>query len=380
MKKMSSLRVSGKRVLLRVDFNVPIENGVIKDRYRISASVPTIKKLLKRGASLIIIAHLGRPEGYDTSLTLRPIVRVLSGMLKKKIQFVKTIEEAEKEAHMLGKGRILMLENIRFFKGEVENSLEFSQRLAALGDVYVNDAFGNAHREHASTVGVPKYLPHAAGLLLEKEVEYLGRVFKKSKRPIVAIIGGAKIQSKLPLIEQFLKKADAILVGGGIANTILAAKHISIGLSVADVNVDISWLDLSSRKFHLPVDAAVTESLAVGSRYAVRAVGEVLKGEYIADIGPDSVLLFKAIVAEAKTIIWNGPLGYIEVPAFSKGTIELVKAVAGSKAFKIIGGGDLNRVVDSLKLQKKLDHMSTGGGAMLEFLAGKKLPGIEALK
>ncbi len=377
---MSSLRVSGKRVLLRVDFNVPIENGVIKDRYRISASVPTIKKLLKRGASLIIIAHLGRPEGYDTSLTLRPIVRVLSGMLKKKIQFVKTIEEAEKEAHMLGKGRILMLENIRFFKGEVENSLEFSQRLAALGDVYVNDAFGNAHREHASTVGVPKYLPHAAGLLLEKEVEYLGRVFKKSKRPIVAIIGGAKIQSKLPLIEQFLKKADAILVGGGIANTILAAKHISIGLSVADVNVDISWLDLSSRKFHLPVDAAVTESLAVGSRYAVRAVGEVLKGEYIADIGPDSVLLFKAIVAEAKTIIWNGPLGYIEVPAFSKGTIELVKAVAGSKAFKIIGGGDLNRVVDSLKLQKKLDHMSTGGGAMLEFLAGKKLPGIEALK
>ena len=377
---MSSLRVSGKRVLLRVDFNVPIEKGVIKDRYRISATVPTIKGLLKRGASLIIIAHLGRPEGYDKSLTLRPIVRVLSGMLKKKIHFVKTIEEAEKEAPMLGKGRILMLENIRFFKGEVENSSEFSQRLAALGDVYVNDAFGNAHREHASTVGIPKYLPCAAGLLLEKEVEYLGRVFKKSKRPIVAIIGGAKIQSKLPLIEQFLKKADAILVGGGIANTILAAKHISIGLSVADVNVDISWLDLSSRKFHLPVDAAVTESLAVGSRYTVRAVGEVLKGEYIADIGPDSVLLFKAIVAEAKTIIWNGPLGYIEVPAFAKGTIELVKAVAGSKAFKIIGGGDLNRVVDSLKLQKKLDHMSTGGGAMLEFLAGKKLPGIEALK
>ncbi|MEK7636231.1 MAG: phosphoglycerate kinase [Patescibacteria group bacterium] len=380
MKKMSSLRVSGKRVLLRVDFNVPIENGVIKDKYRISASIPTIKNLLKRGASLIIIAHLGRPEGYDESLTLRPIVRVLSRMLKKKIDFVKTIEELEMKAPVLRRGRILMLENIRFFNGEVENSLEFARRLAVLGDVYVNDAFGNAHREHASIVGIPKYLSHSAGLLLEKEVEYLGRVFKKSKRPIVAIIGGAKIQSKLPLIQQFLKKADAILVGGGIANTVLAAKHISIGLSVADINVDISWLDLSSRKFHLPVDAAVTESLTVGSRYTVRAVGEVLKGEYIADIGPDSILLFKAIVAKAKTIIWNGPLGYIEVPAFAKGTIELVRAVASSKAFKIIGGGDLNRVVDSLKLAKKLDHMSTGGGAMLEFLAGKKLPGIEALK
>ncbi len=379
MKNFRSLRVSGKRVLLRVDFNVPIERGIIKDKYRIEATLPTIRELLRKKASLVILAHLGRPEGHDERLTLRPIARMLSRLLKRKIHFARTIEEAEREAPALGARHILMLENIRFFEGETTNSPAFARRLAALGDVYINDAFGDAHRAHASIAGIPKFLPHAAGLLLQKEVESLSRAFTH-KRPIVAIIGGAKIQSKLPLIERFLKKADAIIVGGAIANTILAAKHVSIGLSVADINIDISWLDLTNRKFHLPVDAVVTESLQPDARSSVRAIGEVLKGEYIADIGPDSILLFQAIVAQAGVIIWNGPMGFIEAPAFAKGTATLLKEVARSRAFTIVGGGDLNRVVNALKLERRLDHVSTGGGAMLEFLAGKKLPGIEALK
>lgn len=381
MKTLQSLDLAGKRVIMRVDFNVPIQGGRVKDVYRIQASIPTINAVLKKGASIVLIAHLGRPDGiYQKNLSLKPVARAFSKLIHKKVFFFRNLEEAKMLAPTLRSGEIAMIENIRFFSGEAENAPALAKRLASLGDAYVNDAFGDAHRAHASIVGIPKYLPHAAGLLLQKEVEALGRVFVKPKRPVLAILGGAKIKSKLPLIERFLKKADGIIVGGVIANTILAAKHIAIGKSKADTDVDISWLHLTNKKFYMPIDALVAQTLEKSARTAFRAITDIREHEYIADIGPDSVRLFSELIKKAGTIIWNGPLGFIEIPAFSKGTEAIVKSVSKARGFTIVGGGDLNRVVDALGLQKKFDHVSTGGGAMLEFLSGKKLPGIEALK
>lgn len=381
MKTLKSLNVSGKRAILRVDFNVPLEKGKIQDDYRIKASLPTIRYLLGHGASVIIIAHRGRPdEAYHKDLSLEPTAKDLSRLLKKKILFAKDIPEAERMVKTLSKRGILMLENIRFVKGEIENSPSLAKRLARLGDIYVNDAFGDCHRTHASIVGIPKILPHAAGLLLQQEVSVLQKVSRHPERPMVAVIGGAKISTKLPLIKYFLKQADGILVGGAIANTILASEHMMVGKSVVESNADVSWLKLTDKKLHLPVDAVVTTSLTGKGENAIRGIGNVKQNEYIADVGPDSLALFSAIIKKAKTIIWNGPLGFIEVFAFAKGTRGLLKAVAASKGCTVIGGGDLHRVVKDMKLEKKIDHISTGGGAMLELLAGKKLPGIEALK
>lgn len=381
MKTLSHNSFVNKRVIVRVDFNVPIEKGVIKDTYRILATLPTIKTLLKKGCSLILISHLGRPKnGPERALSLAPIGKKLAVLLKKKVLFARTLQEARTLSQTLSRGDVLLLENIRFFKGEVENTALFAKQLALLGNAYINDAFGNSHRAHASMVGLPKLLPHAAGLLLEKEVHALQKVLVRPKRPIIAIIGGAKIESKLPLIERFLKVADGIIVGGGIANTILAAKHISIGRSIADTSVDLSWLNLTNKKFHLPVDAVVSDKLGRGALRGVRAIGNIRANEYIADVGPDSEIVFSLIIKKAGTIIWNGPLGYVEIPTFSKGTIAMAKSIAGSPAYSIVGGGDLSRVIHQLKIEKMFDHISTGGGAMLEFLSGKKLPGIEALR
>lgn len=381
MKTLKQINVSGKRVIVRVDFNVPIEKGRIQDDYRIRASIPTIQYLLKKKAAVIVIAHLGRPNGKpQKNLSLAPVAKALARMVQRTVLFAKTLEEAGDISKFLKSGAILMLENIRFYDGEIKNYSSFAKRLASFGDWYVNDAFGDAHRAHASIVGIPQYLPHAAGLLLEKEVRALSRVLKNPKRPVVAIIGGAKISSKLPLIKRFVKKADAILVGGALANTILAAKHISIGKSHADTQEQISWLRLTDKKLVVPVDAVVTRSLKKDGGVFVRGIGNIKKNEYIADIGPDSVKLFRTIIQKARTIIWNGPLGFIETHPFENGTKAIARQISASRAYTVIGGGDLHRIVRSMKLDASIDHISTGGGAMLEFLSGKTLPGIEALK
>ena len=380
IRTLRDLNYSGKRVIVRMDVNVPFAKGHISDDYRIRQSIPTLQHLLKRGAKLVLIAHRGRPHGEERGLTLEPVAKRLATLIKKKIFFAKSIPEAKILIHSLKKGEIIFLENIRFFPGEVENSAKLAKTLASLGDVYVNDAFGDAHRAHASIAGIPKYLPSAAGLLLQKEIEALHKASIKPKRPLLAIIGGAKIGSKVPLIEQYLKTADAVIVGGAIANTILAAKHIVVGKSLVEHEVDISWLDLTSTKLHLPIDALITHSLKKGQKKFIRAIGDIKNHEYIADIGPDSIVLFESIIKKAKTIIWNGPLGFIEIPIYAKGTEAVAKSIASSKAFSVIGGGDLHIIIRRLKLEHKMDHVSTGGGAMLEFLSGKKLPGIEALK
>ncbi len=381
MKTLAHLAVSGKRVLVRVDFNVPMRKGAVADDYRIMASVPTIKKLLEKGASVILIAHLGRPGGkVAKELSLAPVARRLAKLLKKKIMFAETLEDAGLLSKSLSRGDILLLENIRFWNGEERNDPAFAKKLATLGDAYVNDAFGNAHRAHASIVGIPKHLPHAAGLCLEREVRVLESVMRRPKRPFAAIVGGAKIKTKLPLLKKFISTADHVMVGGAVANTILAARAMTVGKSPIDSAIDVSWLSMTDRKLHLPVDGVMTTSLTKKTKHAVRAIADVRDNEYIADVGPSSVELFISIAKKAKTVVWNGPLGMIEIPAYAKATEQLLKYLARSSAFTVIGGGDLHRSIRKLKLEKKFSHVSTGGGAMLEFLAEKKLPGIEALK
>lgn len=380
MKLLHNLFFRNKRVILRADFNVPVAKGAVTDGYRIEAVIPTIRYLLRKRASIIIISHRGRPNGRsDKNLSLKPVASYLAKILKFPILFAETLEEAFFISQTIKPGDILMVENIRFFKGEVENKKSFIRQLAALGDVYVNDAFGDAHRKHASIIGIAKYMPHAAGFLLAKEVKMLSHLLKKLRHPYLAIIGGAKITTKLPLIRYFLKKADWIIVGGGIANTILAAKHLSIGKSIADKKINLSWLRLTDKKFHLPIDALVTRSFKKTSR-VVRAIGNIKNDEYIADIGPDSITLFQNMVKKAKTIVWNGPLGYIENEQYARGTKEVLKSIARSRADVFIGGGDLHLVIQNFHLQKKIKHISTGGGAMLEYLVKKTLPGIQALK
>jgi phosphoglycerate kinase len=391
MAKLSirDLDLAGKRLFMRVDFNVPIKDGKVSDDTRIQASLPSIKLAQDKKAKIILASHLGRPKGKpQPEYSLKPVAERLSAILGQPAQFATDCvgPEVEARAKSLGPGQVLLLENVRFHEGETKNDPDFSRKLAALAEVYVNDAFGSAHRAHSSTYGVPEVLGKgAAGMLMEKELESLSKVLFHPDRPVVAILGGAKVSDKIEVIENFLTFADAVLLGGGMAYTFFKAQGKNIGKSLLEEDkLDVAKGVLEKAKSRgvtlvLPVDHVVAPKLEAGVETKVLSVDEI-PGDWMGlDIGPKTVQQFEAEIAKAKTIIWNGPVGVFEIDAFAKGTMSIAKSVAGAKAFSLIGGGDSISAVKKAGVTDKIGHISTGGGASLEFLAGQKLPGVEIL-
>lgn len=387
MKTIKDLNVKNKRVLIRCDFNVPLdEKGGITDDFRIKQTIPTIEYLIKKGAKIILMSHLDEPEGKVVeSLRLTPIQEKLTEYLD--LSIIKAPDcigkEIEKQTLKMKEGEILLLENLRFHKGEKGNDVNFSKELSELGDIYVNDAFGVSHRAHASITGVPKHLPSAAGLLLEKEVKILSKVLEKPWRPLAVVIGGAKILSKIKVIKRFLGEADHLLIGGKIANAILAVKGICVGRSwpEEDAVKEIKKFNLTSTKLHLPVDSIASPDETGQFYVRESAPAKVRKDEMLLDIGPETIRMFSKIIKDAKMIVWSGPLGYFEEPLFEKGTKEIAEKIARNhQAFTIAGGGDTDFALSKFGLREKFDHVSTGGGAMLEFLSGEELPGLKVLE
>ena len=385
-KTIHDIDVHGKRVLVRVDFNVPIKEGVVGDDTRIRAALPTLKYLLKNGAALILCSHLGRPKGeVKSEFSLRPVAEHLGKLLGKPVVFAEDCigPKAEEAAKALKTGDVLLLENTRFHAGETKNDLEMAKQLASLAEVYVNDAFGSAHRAHASTEGVAKFLPAVAGFLLEKEIKYLGQAVTDPEKPFVAILGGAKISDKIGVIKNLLTKADSILIGGGMANTFFKAE----GYPVADSLVEDDALDTAKdvlaragTKLRLPVDVVIADKFEASAVHKTMPTGPIPDGWRILDIGPETVKHYAKIISEAKTVVWNGPMGVFEFPEFAKGTFAIAQAAAESGAVTIIGGGESVAAVKQSGLADKITHISTGGGASLEMLEGLTLPGVAALQ
>ena len=389
-KTVSDMDLAGKKVLLRCDFNVPQDKatGEITSDKRIVASLPTIQYLLDHGAAVIACSHLGKPKGEGKeSLTLAPVAKRLSELLGKPVIFAKDIvgEDAKAKAAALQPGEILLLENLRFEKGEEKNDPEFAKQLASLADVYVSDAFGTVHRAHASTAGVAAYLPAYAGLLVEKELSVMGKALENPKRPFVAILGGAKVSDKIGVIQNLLDKADTIMIGGGMAYTFLKAMGYSVGDSLLEADkVDFAreMIEQAQKKnvmFLLPVDTAIHTKFENTDEFMTVDVSMIPDGYMGLDIGPQTVELFSAAIRQAGTIVWNGPMGVFEFSAFSAGTEAVAKAVAESDAITIVGGGDSAAAVEKLGYADRMTHISTGGGASLEFLEGKDLPGVACL-
>jgi phosphoglycerate kinase len=385
---LTDLAVSGRRVFMRVDFNVPISGGKISDDTRILASLPSIQYVLDGGGRLVLASHLGRPKGaFDPKYTLRPVADRLQEVLGRPVQFAPDCigPEVRKLAEGLKDGEVLLLENLRFHSEEERNDPAFAKELATLCDVYVNDAFGTAHRAHASTAGITQYVKQAAaGLLMQKELESLDRALTKAERPYVAIVGGAKISDKIELIENFMNIADTILIGGAMAYTFLRAKGVRTGKSLIEVDkiaLANSLLETAGGKrvsIELPVDHIVAAGLdSVESE--IRPVNETPDDRMGLDIGPETIRRYSAIIKAAKTIVWNGPMGVFENPRFANGTFAIAAAVAQSNAFSIVGGGDSAAAVAQSGVESKISHISTGGGATLEFLSGRKLPGVDVL-
>jgi 3-phosphoglycerate kinase len=387
MQNLRDVDVNGKKVLVRCDLNVPIgADGKISDVFRIKKTIPTIKYLSEHGATVILISHLGDPVGVDLKYSLAPVAEILSGLLNTKVNFLAQ-EIGPKTGQAINNmvnGQIVLLENLRFNKGEKENSPEFAATLAGLADIFVQEGFGVCHRKHASIVGVPKLLPSYPGFLLEEEIKVLTKAMDNPERPLVSIVGGVKISSKTKLIEKLLERSDNVLVGGKIANSILVVKGLCIRdkwTKEEDNLVSVAGkLDLTSPKLHLPIDGVM--GLNNSEEYYVRvgAVGTVRKEEDIYDIGPETIEKFSAIIAEAKTIIWNGPLGFFERDEYRKGTKEIMKVIAASQAYSIIGGGETADIIHREKMEDSFDHISSGGGAMLDFISGEILPGIAVLE
>jgi len=395
MKKLSirDLELSGKRVFIRVDFNVPLENGQVSDDTRIRETLPTLKLARERGARLVLASHLGRPKGKpEPKYSLRPVVKKLGDLLGAPVEFAADCVGAEPEAksRALAEGSVLLLENVRYHPEEEGNDEAFSRQLAALCDgLFVCDAFGSAHRAHASVVGITRFVAQsAAGLLMERELAYLGKTLSAPERPFVAVLGGAKVSDKIEVVENLMKIADAMLIGGGMAYTFFKARRIAVGKSIVEADkMELAsrvLADAQGRKFRLllPTDHVVAAEFRADAEKRTVPVGEMPDGWMGLDIGPQTVQRFSAEIAAAKTIFWNGPMGVFEMPAFANGTLAIAKAVAAateSGATSIIGGGDSVAAVQQAGLASKVSHISTGGGASLEFLAGKKLPGVEAL-
>jgi len=385
-KSVTDIDVNGKRVLVRVDFNVPIKDGKVGDDTRIQAALPTIKYLLDHNAAVILCSHLGRPKGEPKpEFSLRPVGEYLSDLLGQKVAFAEDCigPLAEKAAAQLEPGQVLLLENTRFHAGETKNDPEMAQQLAGLADVYVNDAFGSAHRAHASTEGVAHHLPAVAGFLLEKEIKYLGQAISDPQHPFIAILGGAKVSDKIGVIRNLLKKSDQVLIGGGMANTFFKAQGYPVGQSLVEDDVLDTARELlqeGGNRLRLPVDVVIADSFAENAQKKVMSMGPIPEGWRILDIGPQTVSAYAKTLLEAKTIVWNGPMGVFEFPPFAKGTFGVAKAVAESKATSIIGGGDSVSAINQSGLSDQITHMSTGGGASLEMLEGITLPGLAALQ
>lgn len=388
-KTVRDLDVAGKKVLVRVDFNVPLnDKGEITDDTRITASLPTIQYLLEQKAAVILMAHLGRPKGQvKPELSLAPVAKHLGKLLGKKILFAPDCvgEAAQAAAGKLKPGHILLLENLRFHKEEEKNDMEFAEKLASLADLYVNDGFGVSHRAHASVEGVTHFLPAAAGFLLEKEIQYVGQAVTNPLHPFVAIIGGAKVSDKIGVISNLLDKVDTLLIGGGMANTFLAAQGYKMGKSLVEEDkLDLAKELLAKAKKNkvnmlLPTDLVMAAAFAPDAEHVTEKVKNLNQAYMALDIGAETSKAYAEALADAKMIVWNGPMGVFEMDAFCKGTEAVAKAVAKSRATSIVGGGDSVAAIEKLGLAKRITHISTGGGASLEYLEGKVLPGVAAL-
>jgi phosphoglycerate kinase len=385
-KTIKDINVRGKRVLVRVDYNVPIQDGNVGDDTRIRAAMPTLDYLLDHGAAVILCSHLGRPKGSpNPKYSLRPVAIYLAELTGRPVAFSEDCvgPVAEAAANALQPGGVLLLENTRFHPEEEKNDPEMSKQLASLADLYVNDAFGSAHRAHASTEGVARFLPAAAGFLLEKEIRYLGQAIANPQPPFVAILGGAKISDKIGVIRNLLNKADQVLIGGGMANTFFKAQ----GYPVADSLVEDEVLDTArdllqdgSNKLRLPVDVVIGDRFDAQAESKTMPMGPVPEGWRILDIGPETISAYAKTISGAGTVVWNGPMGVFEFPRFAQGTFELAKAVATSTALTIVGGGDSVAAIQQSGMAERITHISTGGGASLEMLEGLELPGVAALQ
>lgn len=390
-KTIRDIDVKGKKVIVRCDFNVPQKDGAITDDNRITAALPTITYLIEQGAKVILMSHLGRPKGEPKmEFTLQPVADRLSQLLGKEVKFKSCPEvicDTIKEmADSLQEGEVMLLENVRFRKEETENGAEFAKELASLGEIFVQEAFGTAHRAHASTAGIADYLPAVSGFLIEKEVKFLGGAVENPKRPFVAIMGGAKVGDKIPVIESLLKKVDTLIIGGGMSYTFFKAMGLEIGTSILDEeNIDLAKALLEKAetagvKLLLPVDVVCAKEFANETETVVVDREQIPADMMGLDIGPKTIDLYKKALIEAKTIVWNGPVGVFEMPSFARGTRAIAEILAESDAVTVIGGGDSAAAAEQFGLADKMTHISTGGGASLEFLEGKVLPGIAIIE
>lgn len=387
-KTVRDIDVAGKRALVRADLNVPLANGAVADDTRIRESLPTIKYLQEQRAIVILCSHLGRPKGKDAALSLAPVAGRLGNLLGQEVYFAEDCigPVARDAVEAASPGRVVLLENLRFYKEEEANDPEFARQLASLADVYVNDAFGTAHRAHASTEGVTHYLPAVAGFLLEKEVRYLSALVANPPKPFAAVIGGAKVSTKIPAIEHLLPKLDILALGGGMANTFLKAEGVNVQMSlVEDEQVAIAQRILA-RAREAGVEVLLPRDVVAASKFAADAearhvpVSQVTPGYMVLDIGPETVSAYAEALRRARAVIWNGPMGVFEMEKFSKGTFGIARALASLDATTVVGGGETAQVVAELGLQNQFTHVSTGGGASLEMLEGRELPGVAALQ
>ena len=390
-KTVRDIDVKDKRVLVRVDFNVPLDinTGSISDDSRIKAALPTIRYLIDHGAKLILCSHLGRPEGKTVEgLRMKPVAEHLSQLIGLPVKTVNDCvgKEVENETRKLKRSEVLFLENLRFHPEEEANDANFAQSLAKIADIYVNDAFGTAHRAHASTVGVARYLPAVAGLLMEKELEAMGKLLDKQERPFACIIGGAKVSDKMGLLHNMLKRVNILLIGGGMAATFLKAQGYEVGRSLVENDkLDLARKSLAEAResrisLWLPQDVVVAPQIKDGAPSKIVSIGDIPRDSYIVDIGPKTIELFCRELSKCRTIMWNGPVGVYEIPQFATGTKSLVSFLSTLDAITIVGGGSSAEVVQEMGLAEKMTHVSTGGGATLSFLEGATLPGVDAIQ
>ncbi len=390
-KTVRDIDVQNKTVIARCDFNVPMKDGKITDDIRITSALPTINYLLENGAKLILMSHLGRPEGEpDPKYTLKPVAERLSELLEKEVVFISSPtvvdDEVRSAAAALEPGDVMLLENVRYRKEETKNDPAFSKELADLADVFVNDAFGTAHRAHSSTAGIANYLPAVSGFLIEKEMKFLGDALEKPERPLVAVIGGAKVSDKIKVIENLLKKVDTLIIGGGMAFTFIKALGNSVGKSLCEedkTDYALQMLALAKKngkKLLLPKDVVCATEIIKDAQPVICGIDSIPDDMMGLDIGPATVAEYVAEVKHAGTVIWNGPMGVFEFPVFANGTLSLCMAMAASSAVTVVGGGDSASAVDMFGYSDKMTHISTGGGASLEFLEGKVLPGIACIE
>ncbi|MBQ9015837.1 MAG: phosphoglycerate kinase [Firmicutes bacterium] len=390
-KTVRDVDVAGKKCLVRCDFNVPMKDGKIADDFRIVSALPTIQYLVENKACVILMSHMGKPKGEaKPELSLRPVADRLSELLGQEVKFSScptvVCDHIRETAAALQPGEVMLLENTRYRKEETKSEEPFTGELASLGELFVNDAFGTAHRDHSSTAGIARYLPTVSGFLIEKEVKFLGDAVESPERPFVAIMGGAKVGDKIPVIENLMKKVDSIIIGGGMTYTFLKAQGYEIGTSILDADsIELSKellakAEAAGVKILLPVDAVVTDDFADNNVIKTVDAAEMPADMMGMDIGPKTIELFRAAIAEAKTIVWNGPMGVFENPKFETGTKAVAQALADSDAVTVIGGGDSAAAVEQFGLKDKMTHVSTGGGASMEFLEGKVLPGIACIE